>query len=198
LHVSLPEAEPPSPPHTESGIALAEAPPRVRLKLTAEEVARTRRRSLAIRHVSGHRLVALLEIASPANKDRDASVAQFADKAVSALEYGVHLLLVDLFPPGSHDPRGLIGAVWDLVNERNETFSVPADEPLTLTACRAGPPVEAFVEHLRVGANVPDMPLFLQNDRYVQAPLGITYEAAFRGMPGFWRNVLEGQSRDQA
>lgn len=195
LHVSLPQAEPPSPPRTAGGIALAEAPPRVRRKLTAEEVGRTRRRTLAIRHISGHRLVALLEIVSPSNKDRADSVEQFVSKAISALDCGVHLLLVDLFPPGPHDPLGLSGAVWELLNENEKTFDVPVDEPLTLAAYRAGTRVEAFVEHLRMGAILPDMPLFLQDDRYIQAPLGITYDAAFRGMPQFWRDVLEGQVR---
>src|SRR5438270_5318916 len=49
---------------------LPEAPPKVRRRQTVEPSALARRRSLAIRHVSGHRLVALLETLSPANKDR--------------------------------------------------------------------------------------------------------------------------------
>jgi hypothetical protein len=35
------------------------------------------------------------------------------------------------------------------------------------------------------------MPLFLQSDRYVKAPLETTYQAAFRGMPSFWREALD-------
>src|SRR5438132_12473774 len=79
-----------------AGTAVAEAPPRVRTKQTVQPLGR--RRTLAVRHVSGHRLVALIEILSPANKDRLKHVEQFATKAVFALELGVHLLLVDLFP----------------------------------------------------------------------------------------------------
>jgi hypothetical protein len=37
------------------------------------------------------------------------------------------------------------------------------------------------------------MPLFLLPDRYVNAPLEATYQEAYRGMPAFWRNILEGQ-----
>jgi hypothetical protein len=37
------------------------------------------------------------------------------------------------------------------------------------------------------------MPLFLRPDRYVFVPLEPTYQAAYRSMPPFWRNVLEGQ-----
>ncbi len=37
------------------------------------------------------------------------------------------------------------------------------------------------------------MPLFLNPDRYVNVPLEATYLAAYRGMPAFWREVLEGR-----
>jgi hypothetical protein len=32
----------------------------------------------------------------------------------------------------------------------------------------------------------------LAPDRYVNVPLEPTYEAAYRGLPAFWRQVLEG------
>jgi hypothetical protein len=85
---------------------VAEAPPRVRWRETVQQAALVRRRTLAIRHVSGHRLVAFLEVVSPANKDRARHVEDFAAKAVDALDLGVHVLVVDLFPPGPHDPYG--------------------------------------------------------------------------------------------
>jgi hypothetical protein len=65
--------------------------------------------SLAIRHVSGHRLVALLELVSPANKDRLRHVEDFTGKAVDALDAGVHLLMVDLLPPGRTTRKGYMG-----------------------------------------------------------------------------------------
>src|SRR5437016_5994167 len=86
----------------------------------AGETALPRRRSLAIRHVSGHRLVALIEIISPANKDRTRHVEDFVAKALAALELGVHLLLVDLFPPGPFDPSGLHGALRQGLEPSNE------------------------------------------------------------------------------
>src|SRR5689334_678425 len=55
-------------PSPEGGIAVAEVRPKVKRRMKAPEM--PRRRTVAIRHVSGHRLVALLEIVSPANKDR--------------------------------------------------------------------------------------------------------------------------------
>ncbi len=193
LHVSPASLEPlPLPPAT-GGIAVAEAPPRVQRRETVEPAALARRRTLAIRHVSGHRLVALLEILSPANKDRQASVEQFAAKAVEALNAGIHLLLVDLFPPGRCDPHGMHGVVRQRLEQSEEPYDLPADKPLTLASYAAGPQVEIYLEHLAVGAPLPEMPLFLRPDRYVNVPLEATYQEAYRGMPAFWRDVLEGR-----
>jgi hypothetical protein len=191
LHASPVPVEPlPLPPAT-GGVAVAEAPPRTRHRHTVEPAALTRRRALAIRHVSGHRLVALVEIVSPANKDRASHVEDFAAKAVSALEVGVHLLLVDLFPPGPQDPGGMHGAILQRLEPCDEPYEVPPDEPATLASYAAGPAVDIYVDHAAVGAPLPDMPLFLRPDRYVHAPLEATYQAAYRGLPAFWREVLE-------
>src|SRR5436305_1398027 len=67
--------------------ALSEAVPQVGRRLVAgpNAVYRTLRRTLAIRHVSEHRVVALVEIASPANKDRASSVREFVSKVHAAL-----------------------------------------------------------------------------------------------------------------
>jgi hypothetical protein len=59
----------------------------------------------------------------------------------------------------------------------------------------ADKPVEVYLEHLALGATLPDMPLFIDPERYVGTPLESTYAAAYRGMPAFWRDVLEGRSR---
>jgi Protein of unknown function (DUF4058) len=193
LHSSAAPSPPlslPLPPAT-GGTVLAEAPPQVRRRHTVEPAALARRRSLAIRHVSGHRLVALLEIVSPANKDRAGHVEDFAAKVVSALDAGVHVLVVDLFPPGSHDEHGMHGTILQRLEQSDEPYDLPADEPLTLASYAAGPQIEIFLEHRAVGAVLPDMPLFLRPDRYVSVPLETTYQAAYRGVPAFWRTVLE-------
>jgi hypothetical protein len=192
LHASRPSGEPPPPPPgPEGGLALAEAPPKVRRQLIGTETYRQRRRSLAIRHVSGHRLIALIEIAYPANKDRLESVEEFVAKAVEALDLGVHVLLIDLLPPGRHDPRGLHAAVWNQFDEA--PYDLPVDEPLTLASYTAGPPVKAYLEHVAVGGPLPEMPLFLHSQRYIPVPLEATYQAAYGGVPAFWREVVEGR-----
>jgi Protein of unknown function (DUF4058) len=151
-------------------------------------------RRLAIRHVSCHQLVALLEIVSPGIKDRAEEVEDFVDKLLSTLEHGVHVLVVDLLFPGPNDPQGMNGAILERLEQSDEPYYLPSDKPLTLASYAAGPRVEVFVENAAVGAALPEMPLFLRPDRYISVPLETTYQTAFRGVPGFWRDVLEGRS----
>jgi hypothetical protein len=161
------------------------------LTLEAPSAPRALRRTLTIRHVSGHRVVAVVEIVSPGNKDRAVHVAEFADKAEAALSYGIHLLLVDLIPPGPHDPQGMHATLWERFDD--EPYVLPSNEPLTLASYVAGPRPEASLEHLAVGSPLAEMPLFLEPERYVNTPLEPSYLAAYRGMPTFWRDVLEGK-----
>ncbi len=179
------------PPAGEGGVAVDERPPQVRRVLTVSSASRAKRRTLVIRHTSGHRVVAFIEIVSPSNKDRPGHVAEFVDKAIEAIERGIHLLLVDLFPPGPYDPQGMHGAIWERLDD--EPYLLPPDEPLTLAAYAADRSPTAYVDHLAVGSPLPPMPLFLDLDRYVEVPLEPSYEAAYQGMASFWREVIEGR-----
>jgi hypothetical protein len=184
-----------TPPAIQGGVAVADVPPQTRIKLSPTPAARGARRTLAIRHVSGHRIVALVEIASPANRDRTAYVAEFATKVETALLHGVHVLLVDLFPPGPHDPQGMHGVIWECFDDEPSVIS--PNEPLTLASYVGGQSPEAYLEYLAVGSSLPDMPLFLSADRYVNTPLDSTYQTAFRGLPRYWQDVIEGRQRPQ-
>ncbi|MCI0684488.1 MAG: DUF4058 family protein [Gemmataceae bacterium] len=178
-------------PDRDGGVALLAAPPKVGRKLVATEagMARARRRTLTIRHSSNHRVVAMIEIVSPANKDRQQSVDDFAGKAIAAIDRGIHVLMLDLLPPGFFDPMGMHGAIWGSFGDVDEP---PKDQPLALASYDAlvGLP-QADLERLHVGDVLPEMPLYLVGDNYINTPLESTYAAAFRGMPAYWRNVLE-------
>lgn len=187
LHAS-PDSQPLSSLSDIGGAAVAEVPPRTR---RTQSIQQDLQRSIAIRHVSGHRLIALLEIVSPANKDRAANVEIFTHKALTTIGAGVHLLLVDVFPPGPYDPTGMHGAILQELDPSAVPYDLPTDEPATLASYAAGPTVEIYLEHVGVGAPLPEMPLFLRQDRYVNVPLEATYQAAYRGLPAFWRDVLE-------
>ena len=171
-------------------IAVAERSPKVRFTLRAEmaEIA-TKRRTLVIRHATGDRIVALVEILSPGNKHKESAFEAFLDKALSALKHGYHLLIIDLFPPGSYDPAGIHGALWAEID--GDGYQPPPDQPLTLVAYTVGRTTTAYVEPIAVGSVLPDMPLFLDPSYYVNVPLEQTYLAAWRGVPERWRRVIE-------
>jgi hypothetical protein len=170
-----------------------QAPPRMRMTAEAEmDDYVLKRRTLVIRHASGDRIIALLEIVSPGNKSSRHGLRSFVEKAVEALYRGYHLLVLDLFPPGPRDPHGIHGAIWSEFCEGS--FQLPADEPLTLAAYSAGPRKRAYVEPTAVGRALIDMPLFLEEEVYVNVPLESTYRAAYRGVPRRWQRVLEAPS----
>lgn len=175
-------------PH--GGVAVAAAPPKVRFHARAEpDLYAAKARTVVIRHRSNHRVIAMLETVSPGNKSNRHGLRAFVEKAVSALRAGIHLLIVDLFPPGPRDPQGIHKAIWDELIDND--FLLPEDKPLTLAAYSADKFPEAFVEPIAVGDSLPDMPLFLTPDIYVPTPLEETYRSAWQGFPSFWRDVLE-------
>jgi hypothetical protein len=172
------------------GMMLSLVPPRIRMTAEAEMNDYVlKSRTHIIRHASDDRIVALLEIVSPGNKASRHGLRSFVEKAVEALYHGYHLLLIDLFPPGPRNPNGIHGAIWAEISD--EPFELPANEPLTLAAYSAGPRKRAYVEPTAVGRELIDMPLFLEEDIYVNVPLEATYQAAYRGVPRRWQRVLE-------
>jgi hypothetical protein len=179
----------PSTSEEAGGVAVATAPPRVRITAEAEfrDYAQ-KRRTIVIRHTSGDRIIALLELVSPGNKSQQA-INSFVEKAQAALFRGYHLLIVDLFPPGPRDPNGIHAAIWSGFGE--EPYVQPPDEPLTLAAYSAGERTRAYIEPTAVGRELIDMPLFLTSDTYVNVPLEATYQGAYRGVARKWKAILE-------
>ena len=170
--------------------AVAEARPKVRLIETAEaDAIFARQRQIAIRRSSDDHIVALIEIVSPGNKSSRTALDRFIRKASRALKKGWHLLILDLHRPALRDPQGIHGALWPEVG--GTSYEAPADKPLTLAAYEAGFPKTAYVEPIAVGDPLPEMPIFLAPGWYVNVPLGPTYEAAWRGVPRRWRDVVE-------
>jgi hypothetical protein len=176
-------------PRETGGVSVLEAPPQVSLHLSARASYKTLRKTLVVRRVTGHRIVGLVEILSPGNKDGLDSVEQFVTKAADSFRNGLHFLLVDPFPHGKHDPHGMHAEIWRWWS--GETYEAPQDRQLTLAsyAC-SGPTVDAYLEHMAVGTAIPAMPLFLSAGRYVSVPLESTYEQAFQGTPEYYRELL--------
>lgn len=179
---------------TNGGVALALSPPKVRIRMRSEANRyAAKAKVVAIRHVSNHQVVAMVEDVSPGNKNNQNGLNAFVRKAHEALAAGIHLLIVDLFPPGPRDPQGIHRAVWG--EDCGVDYALPADKSLTCVAYVGGPGAEAFIEPVAVGDALPDMPLFLTPEVYISVPLESTYHSAWDGLPAYWRGVLTAETR---
>src|SRR5207248_4757664 len=133
-------------------------------------------RTVVVRHTNNDRIVAMIEVLSAGNKSSRHALRSFLNKAVAALDSGVHLLLVDVHPPGPRDPHGIHRAILNEIG--TEDYVLTGERPLTAAAYIGGAIVEAFVAHFAVGEPVPQMPLFLTRENYVPVPLEAAYLAA--------------------
>lgn len=153
------------------------------------------RERIAVRHVSTHRVVAVLELMSPGNKSGRRPFAAFVGKAVAVLEARVNLFVIDPFPPTARDPNGVHAAIWGRLVKRRKNrkpYVAPADRQLTTASyCVSSDEVTAAVQPFAVGETVPAMPLFLEQELYVTVPLEATYQTAWPDVPKVWRDVLE-------
>jgi hypothetical protein len=174
------------------GVALAEAPPRVRYTLEAEQaIYAAKANRVAVFHATGDRVVAYVEIVSPGNKQSEAAVRKFLDKLADAIQRGCHVLVIDPHPPTSRDRRGLHALFWEDYFGQASSPGVSAEQPLGLMAYRSDLVPTAYFEPVAVGESLPDMPLFYTPDHYVNVPLDETYQRAWRSVPRRWKSVIE-------
>ena len=158
------------------------APPRVAIAAAAApRVPAFRQKRLAIRHSSDDRLIAIVELVSPGNKSSVHPLREFVRKIANAVDAGIHALVIDPFPPSKRDPNGIHGAIWPRLG--GEPHTRPVGKPLTLVAYESGDaggsPHRCYVEPLAAGDPLPDMPLFLEPDEYVNVPLERAYQIAY-------------------
>ncbi len=143
---------------------------------------------VVVRHSLG-RVVAVVELVSPGNKDSRHALRSFVEKTVELLYDNINLLVIDPFPPTSRDPQGIHKAIWDAITD--EPFELPENRKLTLAAYQAAPVKTAFVEPFAVGSIIPDMPLFLHNDFYINVPLEAAYMDTWNVLPQLLRDLVQ-------
>jgi hypothetical protein len=172
------------------GVAVAPAPaPSARVIQKFERINYAKRADrVVIRHGRG-RVVAIIEIVSPGNKESRHAIRSFVEKAADILNQGVHLVVVDLFPPSPRDPQGIHKAISDEFGD--EPFDFLPDKPLTVVSYIGGDLPTAYVESVGVGDRLPAIPLFLTEYDYVPCPLDATYDEAWRVYPAMLKEVVE-------
>lgn len=171
-------------------IALADRPPQVQIQQEAGEARLLRQQDrIVVREVHGAKVVAVIEIVSRGNKSSRRRLDRFVEKACRLLEDRIHMLILDVFPPGRLDPQGMHAAIWE--EATGETaVSLKPDQCLAASYC-AGSRWTAYVEALLPGQALPEMPLFLDDEFYVPAPLEQSYVDAWEHYPSPWKGIIE-------
>jgi hypothetical protein len=143
---------------------------------------------IVVRHHLG-RIVAVIEIVSPGNKDSRHSLRDFVEKTIDFLLDGIHVLVIDVFPPTPRDPGGIHKAIWDELVE--EDFRFPPGKDRILVSYETARERVAYVEPVGPGDELPDRPLFLANEVHVMVPLESTYQATWSSSPEALRAAVE-------
>jgi hypothetical protein len=127
------------------------------------------------------RLVAVVEIVSPRNKDRTEARDAFTSKCHAMLLEQVCVVIVD---PVTTRSANLFAELAQRLGAKPPSV---ADEPLYAVSCRVrnspgGQSVETWPHALAVGAALPTLPLWISESRYVPLELERTYEETCRGL----------------
>lgn len=130
---------------------------------------------------SGRRLVAAIEIVSPANKDRPDHRRAFVAKCAALLREQVSVVIVDLVTTRHFN---LYHDLLELTDQTDPAFGV---EPPSIyaVACRSAQPnghwvLDAWFHPLVLGAPLPTLPLWLADDFAIPLELESSYEESCR------------------
>lgn len=177
-----------APPVLETGGA-AVAEPRTERRLVSRGVRRVRtRRRIIVRNA--RRVIAVIEVVSPGNKDGATSVAEFAGKVIDLVQGSIHVAVIDILPPGRHDPTGLHPVIWAGLDDGPPADPPPPGRPLTFASYEAGSPPVAYLDYSAVGQPLPSLPLYLEGDFFVNLPVEETYMTGYGHLPAELRAIL--------
>lgn len=131
----------------------------------------------------GLRLVAAVELVSPANKDREEHREAFAVKCAAYLQEGVSLMVVDVI---TERTASLHRQLLDLLklsgaNNGREFPDLYAVAYRTFTADRQGQ-LHLWEAPLALGSALPTLPLWIAPDRVVSVDLESSYRETCEGL----------------
>jgi hypothetical protein len=128
-----------------------------------------------------HRLVAAVEIVSPANKDRPETRRVFVAKCAALLQQHVSVAIVDVVTTRQFN---LYADLLELIGKADPSLA-PAPSPLYAAACRwrregDSPRLETWAHALAIGQTLPTLPLWLADHLAVPLELEASYEETCR------------------
>lgn len=129
----------------------------------------------------GRRLVAAIEIVSPANKDREDHRRAFVSKCVTLLLQQVSVIIIDLVTTRKSN---LYAQLLDTI-DRTDPALVPEPSPLYSVACRVNKPgqdwqLDCWFQPLEIGKPLPTLPLWLSDSLAIPLELQSCYEDTCR------------------
>ena len=174
----------------DGGLLTMESPRTKFVQKSSKEIYADLANRLVVKQNLG-RTVAVIEIVSPGNKSSKRAFKEFVDKSVAYISSGIHLLVVDLFPPTKRDPFGIHRAIWDEFEDEDVLVEFPPDKDRTLASYDAGREKAAYVEPIAVGDVLPDAALFLMEGRHIKVPLEATYQTTWSVLPRDLQVIVE-------
>jgi hypothetical protein len=162
------------------------APPRPTLTVSTELPAQDVNEVRVYDEKSGRRLVAAVEIISPANQDRPEHRQAFVSKCMGLLQELVSLVLVDVVTTRG---ANLYGELLEAIGQSDPMLSRDTPAPYVV-ACRTRKPekkwlLETWAHPLTIGRPLPQVPLWVAEDFAVPLELEESYEesCALLGVP---------------
>jgi hypothetical protein len=127
------------------------------------------------------RLVAAIELVSPANKDRPEHRRAFVAKCAALLQNQVSVTIVDIVTARAFN---LYGELLELIGQTDPSLGAEPP-PVYAVACRATKPgakpggpwqLETWLQPLQIGQPLPTLPLWLADNFSVGLDLEESYE----------------------
>jgi hypothetical protein len=162
-----------------NGVATAVwAPPQAKLA-AAVDFGDTDTFEVQVREETRRRLVAAVELVSPANKDRPTHRRDFAIKCASYLRQHVSVVIVDVVTERRDNLHGELMQLLELPPELLEAGAFPLYAvAYRLKVQEETQRLELWPEELQVGATLPTFPLWIGEDEAVPLDLEASYVAA--------------------
>jgi len=129
------------------------------------------------------RLVAVIELVSPRNKDRSDARRGFAAKCAAYLQRGIGVVTVDLVTTRRANMHNEVVRLLEL----QDRFQMPAEASLAAVAYRparrgAANEIDVWAVALTIGGTLPVLPLALLRHRAIPLDLEATYTEARQRM----------------
>jgi hypothetical protein len=131
-----------------------------------------------VRDETRRRLVAAVELVSPANKDRPSHRREFAIKCASYLRQQVSVIIVDVVTERRDNMHGELIRLLELPEPVVEAGAFPLYAvAYRLRVQEDEQSLELWPEELRIGASLPTMPLWISEEDAVPLDLEASYLA---------------------